>query len=118
VLPILGPDTPPYCSYNTIGVFWVSDLSFRLLDLLAPTTSQQRYWLVGGLIFLSERVLREIRSRHRTYISKIIQHPSNVMEIQIKKEKIKTRAGQVRVWYQLSEKSYLTTIQVHILVVP
>jgi len=72
---MIKPDTPPYCSSNTIGVFW-------------------RYWIVGGLLFLSERVLREIRSRHRTYISKIIQHPSNVMEIQIKKEKTTTRAGQ------------------------
>ena len=38
--------------------------------------------------------MREVRSRHRTYISKVIQHPSKVMEIQIKKEKTTTRAGQ------------------------
>ena len=54
----------------------------------------QRYWLVGGVIWISERVLREIRSRHRTYISKVIQHPSKVMELQIKKEKTTVRAGQ------------------------
>ena len=54
----------------------------------------QRYWLVGGAIWTYERVLREIRSRHRTYISKVIQHPSKVVEIQIKKEKTTTRAGQ------------------------
>lgn len=54
----------------------------------------QRYWLVGGVIWIWERVLREVRSRHRTYISKVIQHPSNVVEIQIKKEKTTTRAGQ------------------------
>ena len=54
----------------------------------------QRYWLVGGLIWLSERVLREIRSRHRTYISKVVQHPSKVMELQIKKDKTTVRAGQ------------------------
>lgn len=72
---MIKPDRPPYCSWNTIGVFW-------------------RYWLVGGLIWIYERVLREVRSRHRTYISKVIQHPSNVMEIQIKKEKTTTRAGQ------------------------
>jgi len=54
----------------------------------------QRYWLVGGVIWIWERVLREVRSRHRTYISKVIQHPSNVIEIQIKKEKTVTRAGQ------------------------
>ncbi|KAI0315860.1 NADPH oxidase isoform 2 [Amylostereum chailletii] len=72
---MIKPDRPPYCSFNTIGVFW-------------------RYWLVGGVIWISERVLREVRSRHRTYISKVIQHPSKVVEIQIKKEKTKTRAGQ------------------------
>jgi len=72
---MIKPDRPPYCSFNTIGVFW-------------------RFWLVGGLVFVTERVLREVRSRHRTWISKVIQHPSNVVEIQIKKEKITTRAGQ------------------------
>ncbi|KAI0767365.1 NADPH oxidase [Fomes fomentarius] len=72
---MIKPDRPPFCSYNTIGVFW-------------------RYWLVGGVIWIYERILREVRSRHRTYISKVIQHPSNVMEIQIKKEKTTTRAGQ------------------------
>jgi len=72
---MIKPDRPPFCSWNSIGVFW-------------------RYWLVGGVIWISERVLREIRSRHRTYISKVIQHPSNVMEIQIKKDKTAARAGQ------------------------
>lgn len=72
---MIKPDRPPYCSSNTIGVFW-------------------RYWLVGGVIWIGERVLREVRSRHRTYISKVIQHPSKVMEIQIKKEKTTAKAGQ------------------------
>ncbi|KAH9987187.1 NADPH oxidase [Russula vinacea] len=72
---MIKPDRPPYCSWNSIGVFW-------------------RYWLVGGVIWIGERVLREVRSRHRTYISKVIQHPSNVMEIQIKKERTTTQAGQ------------------------
>ncbi|KAG6891275.1 hypothetical protein C0995_008527 [Termitomyces sp. Mi166 len=83
---MIKPDRPPYCSFNTIGVFW-------------------RYWLVGGVIYVFERVLREIRSRHRTYISKVIQHPSNVMELQIKKEKIKTRAGQY-IFLSCPEVSY------------
>lgn len=53
-----------------------------------------RSWLVGGLIFVSERILREIRSRHRTWIHKVILHPSSVVEVQIKVEKRSTRAGQ------------------------
>ncbi|KAJ7143696.1 NADPH oxidase [Mycena epipterygia] len=72
---MIKPDRPPYCSSNTIGVFW-------------------RYWLVGGVIWIGERILREVRSRHITYISKVVQHPSNVMELQIKKEKTSPRAGQ------------------------
>ncbi|KAJ6488650.1 NADPH oxidase [Mycena vitilis] len=72
---MIKPDRPPFCSFNTIGVFW-------------------RYWIVGGVIWIYERILREVRSRHVTYISKVVQHPSNVMEVQIKKEKTTTRAGQ------------------------
>jgi len=72
---MIKPDRPPYCSWLQIGVFW-------------------RYWLVGGVIFLYERVLREVRSRHRTFVSKVIQHPSKVVEVQIKKDKTTTRAGQ------------------------
>ncbi|KAJ6551760.1 NADPH oxidase isoform 2 [Mycena capillaripes] len=72
---MIPPDRPPYCSFNTIGVFW-------------------RYWIVGGLVWIYERILREVRSRHVTYISKVIQHPSDVMELQIKKEKTTARAGQ------------------------
>ncbi|KAF9563848.1 NADPH oxidase isoform 2 [Agrocybe pediades] len=72
---MIQPDRPPFCSFNTIGVFW-------------------RYWLVGGVIWIFERILREVRSRHVTFVSKVIQHPSNVMEVQIKKEKTTTRAGQ------------------------
>lgn len=72
---MIKPDRPPYCSWKSIGVFW-------------------RYWLAGGIIWVGERILREVRSRHVTYISKVIQHPSNVMELQIKKEKTTTRAGQ------------------------
>jgi NADPH oxidase len=35
-----------------------------------------------------------VRGRHKTYVSKVIHHPSNVCEIQIKKEHTTTRAGQ------------------------
>ncbi|PFH48925.1 hypothetical protein AMATHDRAFT_148777 [Amanita thiersii Skay4041] len=71
---MIKPDRPPYCSFNTIGVFW-------------------RYWLVGGVIWVFERILREWRSRQYTYISKVIQHPSSVVELQIKKNAT-IRAGQ------------------------
>ncbi|EER24365.1 hypothetical protein D8B26_005327 [Coccidioides posadasii str. Silveira] len=70
---MIKPDYPPFCA--GIGVFWM-------------------YWIYGAVIYLVERLLREIRGRHKTYITKVVQHPSNVVEIQMKKEKTKTRAGQ------------------------
>jgi len=83
---MIKPDRPPFCSFNTIGVFW-------------------RYWLVGGVIWIVERILREVRSQHRTYISKVIQHPSKVMELQIKKDKTTVRAGQY-IFLSCPEVSY------------
>jgi len=71
---MIKPDFAPFC--DGIGVFW-------------------EYWMYGGFAYLAERIAREVRGRHKTYISKVIQHPSNVCEIQIKKEHTTTRAGQV-----------------------
>ena len=53
-----------------------------------------QYWIWSGSIYLLERIAREVRGRHKTYISKVIQHPGDVLELQIKKERTKTRAGQ------------------------
>lgn len=83
---MIKPDRPPYCSAGQIGVFW-------------------KYWLVGGVIYIYERILREVRARHRTYVSKVVQHPSKVCEIQIKKEKTTTRAGQY-IFLNCPEVSY------------
>lgn len=46
-------DNTKKCDYWQVGVFW-------------------KYFLVSGVLFVYERVLREVRSRHRTYISKIV----------------------------------------------
>ena len=73
---MIKTDAAPFCSGT--GVFW-------------------QYWMYGGFVYLIERILREIRGRHKTFISKVIQHPRNVVEIQIKKERTKSRAGQVRI---------------------
>ncbi|KAI9799215.1 MAG: hypothetical protein M1825_004858 [Sarcosagium campestre] len=70
---MIKPDLPPYCSGS--GVFW-------------------EFWMYGGFVYLLERIMREVRGRHKTFISKVVQHPSNVVEIQIKKENTKSRAGQ------------------------
>ncbi|EFX01095.1 NADPH oxidase [Grosmannia clavigera kw1407] len=75
---MIQPDFAPFCisiGTQAVGVFW-------------------QFWMYGGFVYLAERVAREMRGRHNTYISKVVQHPSNVCEIQIKKENTKTRAGQ------------------------
>ena len=72
---MIKSDAAPFC-FGT-GVFW-------------------EFWMWGGFVYLLERILREVRGRHRTHISKVIQHPSKVVEIQVKKEHTKMRAGQVR----------------------
>lgn len=71
---MIKTDVAPFC-FGT-GVFW-------------------EYWMYGGFIYLAERVMREVRGRHKTIVSKVIQHPSKVVEIQIKKAHTKTNAGQV-----------------------
>ncbi|KAG9288770.1 hypothetical protein G9A89_023067 [Geosiphon pyriformis] len=47
----------------------------------------------GGLYFL-ERVLREVRSRQSTQITKIISHPAKVIEIQFTKPGFSYKPGQ------------------------
>jgi hypothetical protein len=71
---MIKADNQPYCSGD--GAFY-------------------QYWMWGGFVYLVERLLREIRGTHKTHITKVIQHPSNVVEIQMKKEHTTTRAGQV-----------------------
>jgi len=45
-------------------------------------------------VYFIERFVREVRGTHKTYISKVIQHPSRVCEIQIRKENFRPKAGQ------------------------
>lgn len=54
-------------------------------------------WLMyAGLCYLLvERVRKEIVGRYNTYISKVIRHPYNVVEIQVKREKTRMKIGQV-----------------------
>jgi len=52
------------------------------------------YTIWGGIIYFFERVLREIRSRQPTQITKVINHPSKAIEIQFSKPSFKYKAGQ------------------------
>jgi len=69
------PDRPPFCSHQNIGTFW-------------------KYILFSLALYLFERLLREYRSRQRTWITAVILHPSQVIELQFKKEKTRIAAGQ------------------------
>lgn len=70
---LLTPDRPPYC--KDISSFW-------------------KYWVSSGFIYLCERIAREWRANQKTVISRVILHPSKVVEIQIKKEGCQALAGQ------------------------
>ncbi|KAI8599255.1 FAD-binding domain-containing protein [Dissophora ornata] len=70
---LLTPDRPPYC--KDISSFW-------------------KYWVASGFTYLLERVMREWRASQKTIISRVILHPSKVVEIQIKKENCQALAGQ------------------------
>ncbi|CAH1756817.1 12553_t:CDS:1 [Entrophospora sp. SA101] len=52
-------------------------------------------WTIwGGIIYFFERVLREVRSRQSTRITKVIAHPSRAIEIQFEKPSFSYKAGQ------------------------
>ncbi|KAJ1548541.1 hypothetical protein HK405_002789 [Cladochytrium tenue] len=53
-----------------------------------------KFWVASAVCYLLERIVREIRGRRKTYISKVVQHPSMTVEVQIKKPSCTTRAGQ------------------------
>ncbi|KAL1920181.1 uncharacterized protein VTP21DRAFT_1327 [Calcarisporiella thermophila] len=65
--------------------------------LCTDIASFYKYWVVGGVLYTFERILREHRAFFRkSHVSKVVLHPSRVVEIQIKKEGTFTqvKAGQ------------------------
>ncbi|KAL8940735.1 MAG: hypothetical protein Q9216_002653 [Gyalolechia sp. 2 TL-2023] len=53
-----------------------------------------RWELVGGGLYLVERVYREIRSRRPAKITKVVRHPYDAVEIQFSKPSMKYKPGQ------------------------
>ncbi|KAG0345253.1 hypothetical protein BG004_003849 [Podila humilis] len=52
-------------------------------------------FILGSLVvYLIERTFREIRARKPTAISKIVLHPSKVVEVQVVKDNFRAKAGQ------------------------
>ncbi|KAF2091185.1 NADPH oxidase A [Saccharata proteae CBS 121410] len=53
-----------------------------------------RWELVGGVLYLIERVVREVRARRETQIVKVVRHPYDAVEIQFQKPSMKYKPGQ------------------------
>jgi NADPH oxidase 2 len=53
-----------------------------------------KWWITSGVLYFLERIYREIRGRSSTRIIKVVQHPSKVVEVQIRKDTFKAKAGQ------------------------
>lgn len=53
-----------------------------------------RWELIGGGLYLVERVYREIRSRRPAKITKVVRHPYDAVEIQFSKPSMKYKPGQ------------------------
>ncbi|KNC81337.1 hypothetical protein SARC_06335 [Sphaeroforma arctica JP610] len=52
-------------------------------------------WVIGPLVIYGiERITRLFRSTQRVVVAKVVQHPSNVVEIQMLKKGFKATAGQ------------------------
>ena len=54
-----------------------------------------KYWVCPGVLYISELILREWRVKRTSSILRVIQHPSNVLEIQMKKGNTVVKVGQV-----------------------
>ena len=52
-----------------------------------------KWWIASGVAYLIERLYREYRGRLPTKISKVVQHPSKVVELQFKKDTFTAQAG-------------------------
>ncbi|KAI5784245.1 ferric reductase NAD binding domain-containing protein [Pyronema domesticum] len=53
-----------------------------------------RITIVPGIIYMFERLYRELRARKETEITKVVRHPYNAMEIQFKKPSMSYKSGQ------------------------
>lgn len=54
-----------------------------------------KYWLCPGALYMAELILRGWRGNRKSSILRVLQHPSNVLEIQMQKVNTVVDAGQV-----------------------
>ncbi|TKX24347.1 ferric/cupric reductase transmembrane component-like protein 2 [Elsinoe australis] len=53
-----------------------------------------RWELIGGGLYLIERIYRELRARRKTEIIKVVKHPYDAVEIQFRKPSMAYKPGQ------------------------
>ncbi|KAJ1653323.1 hypothetical protein IWQ61_006532 [Dispira simplex] len=53
-----------------------------------------KFVIVPALIYIGERVMRAIRGRKATEIIRVVQHPSQVVQVQIRKSGFQVKTGQ------------------------
>lgn len=63
-------------------------------DICRGGPSFWKWWIASGVTYLIERLYREYRGRRKTTITKVVQHPSKVVEVQFKKDSLTALPGQ------------------------
>lgn len=63
-------------------------------DICAGGATFWKYWIASAFCYLLDRIYRIFRGRLTTYICKVISHPSDVVEIQMRKPSFSCKAGQ------------------------
>ncbi|KAG0366893.1 hypothetical protein BGZ54_004726 [Gamsiella multidivaricata] len=90
-------DPAQYSFWNLMllsGPGLTGHIMLLFLGIMVYIASFWKYWVASGFTYLTERIMREWRASQKTVISRVILHPSKVVEIQIKKENCQALAGQ------------------------
>ncbi|KAJ1969730.1 hypothetical protein IWQ62_000432 [Dispira parvispora] len=53
-----------------------------------------KFLMIPGIVYIGERLIREIRGRQPAQIIRVIQHPSRVVQVQIRKPTLRAKTGQ------------------------
>ena len=77
-------DTPRPISPFAGHEFWAHCLGYQ----------SWRWEIIGGGLYLLERLYRALRARQRTPIDKVVKHPYDTVEIRVRKPGMKYRSGQ------------------------
>ena len=103
---MIKPDRLPFCSPNTVDVFCVTSFPICLLLFFSLVLSITNGGAGSSEEWIVERILRNVRSRHITFMSKVIQQPSNVAEPLFEKKETTTSAAGQYIFLSCPEVSY------------